>query len=217
MSSIITPFSEFEPEENLNESNWFSSLISKTWTGFTDVITTKVAAYLLKFLGIGETSIFSKLVQNFVEQIPLSDYPKIFFKKKADSKYLAPKAADATIEFLTDVGLDGVAEKLGIEPTGYIYRTINEMISNETKRKGFRENLEVFYLNLFSSLSFSDGKFGNTFSSSEKNKIGSEIQKAARKQVEETGKSKIEGSAEALLNNLFKNSPVNAGSTAILR
>lgn len=216
MSSIITPFKEFENEPNINESNWFSSLLSKTWTGFTDVITGKVVAFLLNFLGIKEGSIFSKLVQNFVEQIPLSDYPKIFFKRKVDSNYLAPKAADATIEFLADLGLDGMADKLGIDPKGYVYRTINEMISNEVKRKNFRAELEVFYLNLFNSLSFSDGNFGKTFSPSEKTKVETELQKAARQKAEETGKSKIEGSAEALLNNLFKNS-ANLGSIATTR
>jgi hypothetical protein len=216
MSSIITPLKEFENEPNINESNWFSSLLSKTYTGFTDVIKGKVVAFLLNFLGIGEGSIFSKLVQNFVEQIPLSDYPKIFFKKKVDSKYLSPKAAKATVEFLSEVGLDGVAEKLGIDPKGYIYRTISEMISNEVSRNKFQENLEIFYFNVFNSLSFSDGKFGNTFSSNEKNKIGSELQKAARKKAEETGKSKIEGSAEALINNLFKSS-ANPGSIATTR
>lgn len=217
MSSIITPYKEFDQEEHINESNWFSGLLTKTWSGFTDVIKGKVIAFLLKFLGIGEGSIFSKFVQNFVEQIPVSDYPKIFFKRKVDSKYLAPKAADATIEFLNEKGLDGMAQDLGIEPDGYIYRTISEMISNEARRANFREGLERFYLSTFNSLSFSDGQFGSTFSSSEKNKIGKEIQKAARKQAEETGKTKIEGSAETLINSLFGNASANVASKAIAR
>jgi hypothetical protein len=217
MSSIITPYREFEPDQNLNESNWFSGLLTKTWSGFTDVIKGKIVSFLLKFLGIGESSIFSKLVQNFVEQIPVSDYPKILFKGKVDAKYLAPKAADATIEFLNEKGLDGVAQNLDIDPNGYIYRTISEMLSNEARRANFRENLENFYLSTFNSLSFSDGKFGSTFSPNERNKIGTELQNAARKQAEETGKSKIEGSAEKLLNSLFANTSANIGSKAIAR
>lgn len=217
MSSIITPYKEFKTNQNINESNWFSGLLTKTYAGFTDVVTGKVVSYLLKLLGIGEGSIFSKLVQNFVEQIPISDYPKILFSGKVDAKYLAPKAADATIEFLNEKGLDGVAKDLKIDPNGYIYRTISEMLSNEARRSNFRDSLERFYLSTFNSLSFSDGEFGSTFSPNEKNKLGTELQSAARKQAEATGKTKIEGDAESLLNSLFGNASANVASQAIVR
>jgi hypothetical protein len=147
MGNSIKTFSEFKSENkhNVNEGvfDYLGNLVSSAGTGISDVIKGKAASYLMEFFGIGEKSILSKLVQNFVEQIPVMDLFGILFQGKANSAYLAPKAADATIEFLTEKGLDGIATDLKIETDGWIYRTISEMLSNEARRKDFRQMLDA--------------------------------------------------------------------------
>lgn len=129
--------------------NYIGGGLGSIATSISDVFKAKVTAYLLSMLGIKEESIFSKLVQNFIEQIPVKDYFVILLQGKAKAGYLAPKAADATMEFLVEIGLDGIAEKLGIDTKGLIYRTIAELFSNEIKREKFRKSLEKFYLEAF--------------------------------------------------------------------
>lgn len=220
MSSIIKNFDDFQNEKGLDESNMFSSLFSKATTAVTDVITTKITAYLLNLLGISEKSIFSTLVQEFIEQIPIKDYITVFFGRKVDSNYLAPKAADATMEFLTREGFDGIAKNLGIEEDGFIYRTITEMISNEVKSKEFREKLEKFYFEAFNTFGFG-GEFIDTFSRTEKTKVANEFQKLASKQAEEikgsSSQDQNQGYADNLINSFFGGSSTNVGAFATTR
>lgn len=150
-------FKEFQLSKQIPEINegfedflgYIGGGLGSIATSISDVFKAKVTAYLLSMLGIKEESIFSKLVQNFVEQIPVKDYFVILLQGKAKAGYLAPKAADATMEFLVEIGLDGIAEKLGIDPKGLVYRTIAELFSNEMKREKFRRSLENFYLEAF--------------------------------------------------------------------
>jgi len=190
------------------------ALLGKGFDSITDVIKGKISAYLLSYLGIMETSIFSKLVQNFVEQIPLGDFVPIIFGAKADPIYLAPKAADATMEFLVEKGLDGIAENLGIDPTGYIFRTISEMFSNETKKKEFREKLEAFYLDVFSGF---EPSTGDDFIKSLKGGEKSKIARTLRQEMEKNGKklSSKQAEPENLLTN-FMNQLIGGGSIGSL-
>ena len=52
------------------------------------------------------------------------------------------------MEFLQEKGLDGMAQALGIDEKGLIYRTVSEMITNETTKGTFSKTLEQFYLEL---------------------------------------------------------------------
>lgn len=185
MGNSIQTFSEFRASNNnsVNEGifDTIGNLISSAGTGISDVIKGKAAAYLMDFFGIGEQSILSKLVQNFVEQIPVMDIFSILFQGKANSAYLAPKAADATIEFLTEKGLDGIAKDLKIETDGWIYRTISEMLSNEARRKDFRQMLEDFYLSAFNGFQpIGTEEFTDSLSPSEKNKFSASLQNMAK-------------------------------------
>lgn len=150
MANNIKSFEDFKSASvsDVNE-NWVSDILGYAGGAFSDVLKGKASAYLMSFFGIGEQSIFSKLVQNFVEQIPIADLTKIIFAGKANSAYLAPKMADATIEFLAEKGLDGIAQDLHIEPSGWIYRTLSEIVSNQARRENFREMLVGFYLQAF--------------------------------------------------------------------
>jgi hypothetical protein len=179
MANNIKSFEDFK-SESVNE-NWFSDglsgLLGYAGNAFSDVLKGKASAYLLSFFGIGEQSIFSKLVQNFVEQIPVADLTKIIFAGKANSAYLAPKMADATIEFLTEKGLDGIAQDLGIEQDGWIYRTISEMLANQARREDFRNSLESFYLQAFNGFEGAADKddFMKSLSSTEERTLKSGI------------------------------------------
>lgn len=190
MGNSIKTFSEFKSENNLNVNegifDYVGNLISSAGSGLSDVIKGKAVAYLMNFFGIGEQSILSKLVQNFVEQIPVMDIFSILFQGKANSAYLAPKAADATIEFLTEKGLDGIAKDLKIETDGWIYRTVSEMLSNEVRRKDFRQMLENFYLSAFNGFEpIGTEEFTKSLTPSEQSKFSSSIENMAKKSGKE--------------------------------
>ena len=184
---MVKSFSEFI-NKPVNETDLFSwdtvtSLFGKGLDAVSDVTKGKVIAALLSKLGIKEGSIFSKLVQNFVETIPVGDYYSLMFKGKASAPYLAPKAAQATMEFLIEKGFDGVAEALGIEKEGLIYRTVSEMLSNEASRANFKNNLEKFYLEIFGGLEpTSVEQFKKDLTSQEKNQIMSSLEQTAKTQ-----------------------------------
>jgi hypothetical protein len=187
MNSSIKSFSEFRNQSlnNVNEdwSDYLGNVFSSAAGGLSDVIKGKVTNYLLEFFGINEQSIFSKLVQNFVEQFPVSDLFSIIFSGKTNASYLAPKAADATIEFLQEKGLDGIAKDLKIDPNGWIYRTISEMLSNQTKREDFRKGLEGFYLEAFNGFeSINQDEFTASLSPTERSKMTSSLEASARRQ-----------------------------------
>jgi hypothetical protein len=152
----VQNFDQFTSQkiEEANDSffsfDFLGNLFNKGFDAFTDVLKNKVIAHLLEYLGIGEGTILSKLVQNFVEQIEVKDYYAILFKSKMNARYLAPKAANATMEFLVENGFNDVAKALGVTDTnGYVYRTIQEGLVNEVTRKDFAKRLESFYLMLF--------------------------------------------------------------------
>lgn len=186
MGNSIKTFSEFRSnnQTGVNEGvmDYLGNLVSSAGTGISDVIKGKAVAYLMEFFGIGENSILSKLVQNFVEQIPVMDLFSILFQGKANSAYLAPKAADATIEFLTEKGLDGIATDLKIETDGWIYRTISEMLSNEARRKDFRQMLEDFYLSAFNGFSpIGTEDFTDSLTPTEQRKFATGLEGMAKK------------------------------------
>jgi len=183
MANNIKSFEDFKSDiaQEVNES-WFSDILGYAGGAFSDVLKGKASAYLMSFFGIGEQSIFSKLVQNFVEQIPIADLTKIIFAGKANSAYLAPKMADATIEFLSEKGLDGIAEDLHIEPSGWIYRTLSEIISNQARRENFRESLVKFYLQAFNGFESPDvEEFKSSLSSMDKRSLERGLEDASRR------------------------------------
>ena len=116
----VQNFDQFTSQkiEEANDSffsfDFLGNLFNKGFDAFTDVLKGKVTAYLMEYLGIGEGTILSKLVQNFVEQIEVKDYYAILFKSKMNARYLAPKAANATMEFLVEKGFGEVAKALGV-------------------------------------------------------------------------------------------------------
>lgn len=146
MSQIIKRFSQFQ-SSGLNEGvlDLLGGLVSKAGEGVIDVAKGKLAEYLYGFFGVKKESFLGRILTNLVETIDLSEYPK-FISGDISTMDLAPKLADATIEVLTETGIDGLATMMKIEDKdGWIYRTLKEMASNESRKQDFRENLVSFW------------------------------------------------------------------------
>lgn len=213
---MVRSFSEFI-NKPVNEADLFSwdtvtSLFGKGLDAVSDVVKGKVTAILLSKLGIKEGTIFEKLVENFVETIPVKDYYSLVFKGKASAPYLAPKAAQATMEFLQEKGLDGIAQALGIDEKGLIYRTVSEMISKETTKGDFSKTLEQFYLEIFGGIEpTSVEQFKKDLSSQEKNQIMTTLEQTAKSQgADLKNPDAKQGIFDAFFGNLSTASNANA-------
>ena len=217
---MVKSFSEFinKPvnEEDLFSWDTVTSLFGKGLDAVSDVVKGKVIAVLLSKLGIKEGSIFEKLVENFVETIPVGDYYSLVFKGKASAPYLAPKAAQATMEFLQEKGLDGMAQALGIDEKGLIFRTVSEMISNETTKGTFSKTLEQFYLEIFGGIEpTSVEQFKKDLSSQEKTQIMTSLEQNAKSQGSDLKDPDAkQGMFDAFFGNLATASNANAAQSS---
>jgi hypothetical protein len=217
---MVKSFSEFI-NKPVNEADLFSwdtvtSLFGKGLDAVSNVVKGKVVAVLLSKLGIKEGSIFEKLVENFVETIPVGDYYSLVFKGKASAPYLAPKAAQATMEFLQEKGLDGMAQALGIDEKGLIYRTVSEMITNETTKGTFSKTLEQFYLEIFGGIEpTSVEQFKKDLSSQEKTQIMTSLEQTAKSQgTDLKDPDAKQGMFDAFFGNLATASNANAAQSS---
>ena len=216
---MVKSFSEFinKPvnEEDLFSWDTVSSLFGKGLNAVSDVVKGKVIAVLLSKLGIKEGSIFEKLVENFVETILVGDYYSLIFKGKASAPYLAPKAAQATIEFLQEKGLDGMAQALGIDEKGLIFRSVSEMISNETTKGTFSKTLEQFYLEILGGIEpTSVEQFKKDLSSQEKTQIMTSLEQNAKSQGSDLKDPDAkQGLFDAFFGNLAAASNANAAQS----
>lgn len=138
MSKIIKKFSDFQ---STNEDFSLSSLIGSAGEGLVDVAKGKLTEYLYGYFGVKSDSLLGTILTNFVEQVDIAEYPQ-FISGEISVRDMAPKLADATIETISDMGIDGIATKFKIEDkNGWIYRTLKEMLSNQTRQADFRETL----------------------------------------------------------------------------
>lgn len=150
MSNIIKKFSDFRdssPEEvNEGAIDFVTSLLSKGTGAFSDVIKSKLASYLYEYLGVPEGSFLGTVIEKLVQQIDFSEYGDLLIGGSIPVNKMAPKLADATMETITAMGVRPLAEKIGVKDTnGLIYRTIEEMITNETKKREFQDTLVTFW------------------------------------------------------------------------
>ena len=206
----VKSFDEFNSGELTEASSsvfsfdFLGNLFTKGLDAFSDGLKGKVTAFLMEKLGISEGSIFSKLVQNFVETIPVADYYAILFKGKVSAPYLAPKAAQATLEFLQEKGVDGIADALGVsDKNGLLYRTISEALTNQTTQQNFKKSMENFFLQLFGGISETSVEdFQKSLSSSEKSQLSNSLVQAAKSQGVEI---KDDKDKDGVLNNFFSN------------
>ena len=138
MAKIIKKFSDFQ---STNEDFSLGSLISSAGEGLVDVAKGKLVEYLYGYFGVKPESLLGTILTNFVEQVNISEYPQ-FISGEINVRDMAPKLADATIETISEMGIDGIATRFKVEDKeGWIYRTLKEMISNQTRQADFRETL----------------------------------------------------------------------------
>mgnify|MGYP000905980741 CR=1 FL=1 len=138
MAQIIKKFSDFQ---STNEDFSLSSLIGSAGEGLVDVAKGKLVEYLYGYFGVKPESLMGTIITNFVEQVDIAEYPQ-FISGEINVRDMAPKLADATIETISEMGIDGIATRFKVEDkNGWIYRTLKEMISNQTRQADFRETL----------------------------------------------------------------------------
>lgn len=152
---------KFEEFSSVNEEfsfdslkNFLGGLLPSLGSGFTKTLKQKLAAVILEKFGIEENSELSIIVQEFVDQIPPTDIPGIISGEKATPEYFAPRMAGFVQEYVQRKGLDTIATKLGIKPTGWIYSTLRETLQEQIGK----ERLTKFFLQLFGSETAGIGK-----------------------------------------------------------
>jgi len=160
MSQIIKKFSDFQ---STNEDFSLSSLLGSAGEGLVDVAKGKLTEYLYGYFGVKPESLLGTILTNFVEQVDIAEYPQ-FISGEISVRDMAPKLADATIETISEMGIDGIATRFKVEDkNGWIYRTLKEMLSNQTRQADLRSTLvDLWTWVLGGSSSGSQKAFSNT-------------------------------------------------------
>jgi hypothetical protein len=168
-------FLSHEKNNGINE-DILSSLLGSASNIFGDLGKETVAKYAISYLGVDEDSLFGRIFANAFEQVAVKEWIELFRNGKVPAD-LPNKMAKATIETITSMGVDGVAEKLGIrkksssrsqdreemfglfnltgtDQGGLLYRVFSEMIQNTAANGGKMEIiLTNFYSQLFGQMS----------------------------------------------------------------
>lgn len=149
MTKIIKDLNTFSEELRINEEfnlgNLLSGALDFAGEGLRRTIKEKIAASIMEIIGVEENSLLSGLVQEVVEEIPVKDYPSILTGDKANVEYLAPHIVVAMEKFIERKGFDPIAEKIGIDPRGWLYKTI---INGVQSPEG-REKLKLMLIDAF--------------------------------------------------------------------
>jgi hypothetical protein len=189
MSKIIKNFSEFE---TTNEGFDIMGMIGNLGLGdvAADLIKGKVIEYMYGYLGVTPESVLGTVITNLVETIDFSEYWDIITGGGAlPVEKLAPKLADATIETFTELGIDGIAGKMNTEldKSGLVYRSFKEMLSNQTRKADFRQNLIDMWTWILTvgSSKGSKGKDAFSFTREEAKKIANDP--AVKQEIKNSG------------------------------
>jgi len=180
MSNIIKNFTEFRnhSSQDVNEGvgDFITGILTKGTGAFSDVIKSKIASYLYEYLGVEEGSFLGTVIEKVAQQIDFSEYGDLLTGGKIPVNKFAEKLAEATIEVVTVIGVRPLADKMGVKNTnGLIYRTIEEMITNESKKKEFLDTLTVFWTWVLGGGSPSSPKKNSLFKPEVKGKDTSSI------------------------------------------
>lgn len=205
MSQIIKKFSDFQ---STNEDFSLSSLISSAGEGLVDVAKGKLTEYLYGYFGVKPDSLLGTILTNFVEQVDIAEYPQ-FISGEISVRDMAPKLADATIETISDMGIDGIATKFKVEDKeGWIYRTIKEMLSNQTRQADFRKTLiELWTWVLGGTSSGSQSAFPNTTGKNPLSVTPQEAQKLASNPAVQKAADQSNTNPMDLITNLLGGTP----------
>ena len=201
MSQIIKKFSDFQ---STNEDFSLSSLIGSAGEGLVDVAKGKLTEYLYGYFGVKPESLLGTIITNFVEQVDIAEYPQ-FISGEISVRDMAPKLADATIETISEMGIDGIATRFKVEDkNGWIYRTLKEMLSNQTRQADLRKTLvELWTWVLGGSSSGSQSAFPNTTGKNPLTVTPQEAQKLASNPAVQRAADKSNTNPMDLISNLL--------------
>ena len=201
MSQIIKKFSDFQ---STNEDFSLSSLIGSAGEGLVDVAKGKLTEYLYGYFGVKPESLLGTILTNFVEQVDIAEYPQ-FISGEISVRDMAPKLADATIETISEMGIDGIATRFKVEDkNGWIYRTLKEMLSNQTRQADLRKTLvELWTWVLGGSSSGSQSAFPNTTGKNPLTVTPQEAQKLASNPAVQRAADKSNTNPMDLISNLL--------------
>jgi hypothetical protein len=201
MSQIIKKFSDFQ---STNEDFSLSSLIGSAGEGLVDVAKGKLTEYLYGYFGVKPESLLGTILTNFVEQVDIAEYPQ-FISGEISVRDMAPKLADATIETISEMGIDGIATRFKVEDkNGWIYRTLKEMLSNQTRQADLRKTLvELWTWVLGGSSSGSQSAFPNTAGKNPLSVTPQEAQKLASNPAVQRAADKSNTNPMDLISNLL--------------
>ena len=205
MSQIIKKFSDFQ---STNEDFSLSSLIGSAGEGLVDVAKGKLTEYLYGYFGVKPESLLGTIITNFVEQVDIAEYPQ-FISGEISVRDMAPKLADATIETISEMGIDGIATRFKVEDkNGWIYRTLKEMLSNQTRQADLRKTLvELWTWVLGGSSSGSQSAFPNTTGKNPLSVTPQEAQKLASNPAVQRAADKSNTNPMDLISNLLGGTP----------
>ena len=205
MSQIIKKFSDFQ---STNEDFSLSSLIGSAGEGLVDVAKGKLTEYLYGYFGVKPESLLGTIITNFVEQVDIAEYPQ-FISGEISVRDMAPKLADATIETISEMGIDGIATRFKVEDkNGWIYRTLKEMLSNQTRQADLRKTLvELWTWVLGGTSSGSQSAFPNTTGKNPLSVTPQEAQKLASNPAVQRAADKSNTNPMDLISNLLGGTP----------
>ena len=205
MSQIIKKFSDFQ---STNEDFSLSSLIGSAGEGLVDVAKGKLTEYLYGYFGVKPESLLGTILTNFVEQVDIAEYPQ-FISGEISVRDMAPKLADATIETISEMGIDGIATRFKVEDkNGWIYRTLKEMLSNQTRQADLRKTLvELWTWVLGGTSSGSQSAFPNTTGKNPLTVTPQEAQKLASNPAVQRAADKSNTNPMDLISNLLGGTP----------
>ena len=213
MGKMIKKFSEFQKVNEEGPMDFFSNLVGSGADAFGDVIKGKVSDYLLGFFGVKPESLFGTIIRNFAETVDVSDLYDLVVKGEGgiSVRTMAPKLTDVTMETLSEMGVDGIATRFKIEDKdGWIYRTIKEMISNQSKQADFRENILNFWTMILTSISGGENKSPFSQVKSGKNPLSvtpQEAQKLAANPAVQKAAAQSNTNPMDLISNLLGGTP----------
>jgi|LakMenEpi03Aug12_release.lakeMendotaPanAssembly.Ray.scaffolds.fasta_scaffold597513_2 hypothetical protein len=196
----LDSFSKSEKMDEADLTDMLSGFLGVAGDAVKREAKQKITAFLLEKLGIQEKSKFSRVVQEVVEEIPISDYPEII-SGETNVEYWAPKFAKSIQGFLMSEGLNGMAESWGIDSSGFLYGSIKEALEEYFTNPNFQNK---FAETIISIMGPSLGA-GKNLSNKSLSSVGSGMKDDILKysQAAEDGKKPSRKEADSYLKDFF--------------